>query len=920
MSRIAPAMVAAFSPHCDGGGPIHLHSPTRIHHVDASSAIRQLRRSLSRSPSKQSDHRHLLSRSHSPSQPGTPFSPSPLSPRRTASDQVVIHSIHSPSPLATPIPPSARVNRPTMRRGTPAQSNSKLRSPPRSPSKGILAESKNHSNSQQIAFALRDPDQLMLDRPLFSVDDNKENSIAESHEAMPRIHLTKSEKRRSGNFSSMIAASSPLKRSDGIMDLDQASRGSPSAKRRSLHGPSFSPADFNVLDHELKAEEPRRRSEEGEIFALPGSPSSSHLSSIPKRSSSLRKSTLQQRQYERPSQTNSKSRQRMSLDSFMPPSQRESPFSSQGPLLNASIHPIGSQQNSQPHNAPHPLHQTMTQSSSNSSIGDDSPTHEPIHRSQRPKSMYDFSKSLPIGASRPLQEASFSTEAEGNPSQGSFETPSSYKFAKPYLGAFMSTGLVSKKNRNVDEVNGGLPKAQMPDTPCKRPTTIFSFENADPPGTSKPPKSVRHSFGSPSTPLNVGESKPRKFALSFAKKSSIFGSQGNKQILQRKTSFASIDTEDVSRGNSPIAQPDSQSTDSELPNTPTKYTVSHGFKAPTTARSFSRGQSFSSDDYEETQRLPTDPDIAQSKLSPLGKSPDSYDEDSDSVMGNSPSATFHSDSSLSVVAAPPSCARTRLLRNLKSPTPVSRRDFSVTPSAVTPIAPRTKMHSLSPASPLQNKSERLSPHTPQESLLPPDPSRLSISGHNEKTYFVHGSSSAPAPPATPTASTDKRASLAIPEADPCLKERFAKTELIGTGEFSLVYKVTQPPEISPGRSLFSATPVRSSPRTPAPEKVWAVKKTKHPYASRNDRREKTSEVDILKALGQSDHLVLFVDSWEDQNYLYIQTEFCEEGSLDKFLEQVGLKGRLDDFRIWKILLELSLVCQVYLTLLGTANI
>lgn len=55
----------------------------------------------------------------------------------------------------------------------------------------------------------------------------------------------------------------------------------------------------------------------------------------------------------------------------------------------------------------------------------------------------------------------------------------------------------------------------------------------------------------------------------------------------------------------------------------------------------------------------------------------------------------------------------------------------------------------------------------------------------------------------------------------------------------------------------------------------------------------------------------FVDSWEEQGHLYIQTEFCEEGTLDVFLAQTGLKARLDDFRIWKILLELSVVSGTF---------
>ena len=77
---------------------------------------------------------------------------------------------------------------------------------------------------------------------------------------------------------------------------------------------------------------------------------------------------------------------------------------------------------------------------------------------------------------------------------------------------------------------------------------------------------------------------------------------------------------------------------------------------------------------------------------------------------------------------------------------------------------------------------------------------------------------------------------------------------------------------------------------------------------------------MLKTLGHSDHIIAFVDSWEEQSHLYIQTEFCEEGTLDIFLAQVGLKARLDDFRIWKILLELSLVRTPFPTTQGVANL
>lgn len=148
------------------------------------------------------------------------------------------------------------------------------------------------------------------------------------------------------------------------------------------------------------------------------------------------------------------------------------------------------------------------------------------------------------------------------------------------------------------------------------------------------------------------------------------------------------------------------------------------------------------------------------------------------------------------------------------------------------------------------------------------------------------------------------------DVDQCLISRFERVELVGRGEFSQVYRVAAPANTSPYHCLFSFSATRSSSRSSLPERVFAVKKSRHVYSGAKDRQRKIHEVDVLKALGHSDHVLSFVDSWEDHGHLYIQTEFCEEGTLDVFLAQVGVKARLDDFRIWKILLELSLVCFV----------
>lgn len=145
------------------------------------------------------------------------------------------------------------------------------------------------------------------------------------------------------------------------------------------------------------------------------------------------------------------------------------------------------------------------------------------------------------------------------------------------------------------------------------------------------------------------------------------------------------------------------------------------------------------------------------------------------------------------------------------------------------------------------------------------------------------------------------------DVDPILLAKFIKVEPYGKGEFSEVYKVygtfatTSPP------SYFNTSFGSKASQTIQPDKVWVVKKSKVPYASIKARERKIREVSIMKSIGKSDHVVHLVDSWEARYHLYIQTEFCEEGDLEAFLARTGNKGRLDDFRIWKIMIELCSV-------------
>jgi len=121
---------------------------------------------------------------------------------------------------------------------------------------------------------------------------------------------------------------------------------------------------------------------------------------------------------------------------------------------------------------------------------------------------------------------------------------------------------------------------------------------------------------------------------------------------------------------------------------------------------------------------------------------------------------------------------------------------------------------------------------------------------------------------------------------------------LAQGEFSIVYRVSKPTAMA-----F----VGKRQTAPGPDQSWAVKKSKKPYQGLRDRESKLKEVQVLRELQGQQHILEYFDCWEANNHLYIQTEYCDNGSLSKFLAEAGFKARLDDFRIWKILLEVSMV-------------
>lgn len=899
-----------------GGGTVTLPSPTHIRHIDVQNAVRSLRRSITRSPSKFMD----MPKSPPAYSAMSPSSPSKLgeSPAYNVFQTPVAQSTHVPSPLAQTPAPSVKLSLRSAQRKQSISTPNNKRTSPRSPLKRVLSESLTHANTQPRLGAT----------PRFDEEVGKANSTPwpQSERVYEKSHhnfmfgldgaaqspspfndsppLYPATPRADSENNNVMPPNSSLKRSDALMDGGQLGVGTPVAKRRSLHGSTllgnesiFDIPPSNTTSPQFEIHEDPMNNIEMEptidfsdtapVFGADRPPQfnasgsgSATGGSMPKRSSSLRKSTLQQRQekksgswgrrnahlmsFENGGTPAKKDRPRASMGSlFEPPTERGSPFTTgPHPLPNPSIHMFNKPQAQiSIKQQQHPLSRSLTTSTSGNSLVevDGSPTqdalqaHAPKKEMPKPRPEFtkpdfektpfekpNFAKSMPIGAIRPRAVDNLkSQEIQLN---GMATPDNSFKVAKPHAGAFMSTGLVSKM-RNVAD-RGDPPangfkgswrgKSNMPDTPCKKTNSVFNTMPVAPSSIMAPHKvkNLRQSqsFYSP---------KPSDTPQQDFGKSIIYGksqTQGNFGLFgsnMRKGSF-SDSIRDID--NNPALDNifDSQSSsagDNDLPPTPTKGGFMGGFDADGSPQGM-RGNLF--------------PMIGGTSKQPRKSS---------SPMG---------------------------------------MDFG----------------------------DIKTPQTPQVDSLPEDTSRLSISGprHLRVSDTRKSSTTSNAPPATPTTNNDAFAVGGVTpvhnvkqiDIDEHLLTMFNKVEMVGQGEFSDVYRVTKTWNAFPGNQSFNfgtpgfGTPVRpKSPPSPSSEMVYAVKKARFKYTGPRDRQKKLHEVGVLKALGSNEHIVNYIRDWEYDDFLYIQMEFCEEGSLDSFLSFVGQKGRLDDFRIWKIMLELG---------------
>ncbi|KAH0355662.1 kinase-like protein, partial [Aureobasidium melanogenum] len=799
-----------YSPHRSAGGTLHLLSPTHPQYsIDAFPSIKQIRRSLSRSPSKPSRY-HLVSRSPK------------KSPPRSGLSRALSANTGADSSLK---------NKLLLRRNAPVRANARKETP--HTLRRALSDASSQANTVTMELTQQptpgDQENSYLTSPTSRHLEVPRDARFEVDDEPIKLDFLKGRNSLSLALNGTPAKSSPLKRSDGVMNLDQVNLGSPRAKRRSLHSASLG-VDFDVFEQAFESANNGFSDDEP-------TPVSPVRQRSPQRNKpfSLRRTTLQQRAVGAPRPRpysdlsespsgHSKARARMSLDGSLP---------LRG--LEPSIHLPPPEQKAISRSAPkpHPLSKALSPSSSASSLGEDTPRLSP-KKPQFSKPYPGFSKSLPIGALRPKPH----TDSSG--SSDSFETPEAFKMAKPLPQAFMSTGLISKRNRNVDLPQSSFGSSMnMPDTPSKK-TILPHLGGGTPAPATNFGKFSRplHEFGSPTTPWSPHpvQASPE----SFGKGVNIFGLGCSSGKSNRRSSFLSIADEDLNK--SPLGHMDVQASGDEMPPTPTKAASS----GSTTIRPTSKGKGNS---------LRSSLFGRRSSIAPDTFNPPNFEEQqpaNDSV------------------------------------TPSSRSSFT---------------------------DANVPPQTPQESFTPPDPSGLSISGeHRGPALFSMSGlqSSNSFPPATPTGPRDSGLNFGgsirpgafgasvsgffANDVDTALTSRFESVQAIGIGEFSQVYRVSKP---------VAGSPAARHEFTRKLGNVWAVKKSKKPYLGVKDRENKMREVHVLQALRGNEHILDLCDSWESKNHLYIQTEFCENGNLKDFLTQTGFKGRLDDFRIWKILLEMS---------------
>lgn len=131
--------------------------------------------------------------------------------------------------------------------------------------------------------------------------------------------------------------------------------------------------------------------------------------------------------------------------------------------------------------------------------------------------------------------------------------------------------------------------------------------------------------------------------------------------------------------------------------------------------------------------------------------------------------------------------------------------------------------------------------------------------------------------------------------DTHLYEQFNNVQVIGQGQFSKVYQVTLP-DTNNKYAVKSVNPNKHNPKGRIIQEISLLAEISETNSNDQDGKE---------------YIIDFISSWKEMDTFYIMTNYYENGNLDKFLEDqiISKKKRLEDWRIWKIVVELCLALR-----------
>ncbi|KAJ1982943.1 mitosis inhibitor protein kinase swe1 [Dimargaris xerosporica] len=474
-------------------------------------------------------------------------------------------------------------------------------------------------------------------------------------------------------------------------------------------------------------------------------------------------------------------------------------------------------------------------------------------------------------------------------------TPQNSKLVKPVASAFMSTGLLSKRNkpRPSDVATPSL----VPDTPCKKTPSRFNFTGATPVRTLPlAAPNARLSFNSEATP-KLPSKKHRISSLESLK-------------IVKKLHVGSPGTPDFGLGGRDLRH-------SPLASSPFGDPFGRG-SSHTASPLSSQLSPFGTTSPFTPSRL-SSPANSSGASSPFVNSPalghpgcrysDASLDDAFTVYESG----SNRNSFISITGSPSSISSISTLHSYPtsndSPLHYSRTNDWVYGLPVNDASKdmmlcdeddedaaedgRPLSFTRSPKCNLQGAITRgliggdlgAPPVTPAHVYITNYPNFLSQAFFEYTTNDPHR---LPLPAEAlsnqpPSAATDAPFPSSPSSLGDYLDNQFVTIEKLGSGEFSEVFKV----------------------QDCATGEISAVKKTKYPFGGRKDRLRRLDEVQLMWQLGTHRHCIRLFNAWEQHGKLFLQTELMENGSLDHFLDVYGQHAPLDEERVWCIFSQIA---------------